>query len=59
MDGVLLMSSQFVACYRKGKKGKDGKEKGKGEKGKEGEVAPAEEIPRDPVKEAELLLMQR
>ncbi|XP_053402100.1 hydrocephalus-inducing protein homolog isoform X11 [Mercenaria mercenaria] len=44
---------------KKGKKGKDGKEKGKGEKGKDGEAGPAEEVPRDPIKEAELLLMQR
>ena len=35
------------------------KGKGKGEKGKDGEAAPVEEVPRDPVKEAELLLMQR
>lgn len=38
---------------------KDVKEKGKGEKGKDCEAATAEEIPRDPIKEAELLLMQR
>jgi hypothetical protein len=43
---------------RKGKKGKDNKEKVKGEKGKD-EAVTAEEVPRDPIKEAEILLMQR
>jgi hypothetical protein len=56
---MCFKASQCVSLVRKGKKGKDGKEKGKGDKNKEGEVAPVEELPRDPIKEAELLLMQR
>ncbi|XP_052816168.1 hydrocephalus-inducing protein homolog isoform X2 [Mya arenaria] len=44
---------------KKPKKGKDGKD-GKGkEKGKEGDAPPPEEVQRDPIKEAELLLMQK
>jgi len=61
MSATFVMGDTTCLCvHRKAKKGKEGEKGGKGkDKGsKEGEC-PLEEVPRDPIKEAELLLMQK
>ena len=54
----VLIALLFLTILRAKKKAKDPKKDGK-DKAKEGEVVPIEEPVRDPVKEQELLLMQR
>ena len=55
---MLRLIYLFVLFRSKAKKGKDAKKDGK-DKAKEMEPAQMEEPVRDPIKEAELLLMQR